>query len=138
MNNYQFKIVIYSLCCILLSSCLASVPSKDVEILNEEVETYGKFIRWRAYDEAAAYLRHPDGKVLNADTEVLQEIRVTKYEVETIILNEEKTEAQVTAEISYYHERVNNVHTIQDRQHWWRDTGSGRWFINGSLPALTP
>lgn len=138
MNSYQFKGIIYILCCIILGACLASVPSKDVENLNTEVKTYGKFIRWRAYDEAAAYVKHPDGEAININTEVLQEIRVTKYEVLTVILNEEKTEATVTAEISYYHERVNNVHTIQDIQLWWLDEESGRWYINGPLPPLDP
>ena len=130
--------IICLICCALVAGCFASVPSKDVDNLNAEVKTYGKFIRWRAYDEAAAYLRNPDGQPINVDTEAMQEIRVTKYEVLTVIFNEDKTEAQVTAEISYYHERVNNVHTIQDKQSWWIDEDSGRWYINGPLPALNP
>ena len=138
MINYQFRGIIYLLCCIILPGCLASVPSKDVENLNAEVKTYGKYIRWRAYDDATTYIKHPEGELISVDTAALKEIRVTKYEVLTVILNEEKTEAEVTAEISYYHERVNNVHTIQDKQQWWLDEDSGRWFINGPLPALDP
>ncbi len=138
MTSYSIRGIIYLLCFILVSGCLASAPSKDVESLHEEVKTYGKFIRWRAYDEAAGYIRHPDGEVINVDTESLKEIRVTKYEVLTIILNEEKTEATATAEISYYHERVNNVHTIQDKQLWWKDDESGRWYVNGPLPDFKP
>lgn len=138
MNSYRIKVIVYMLCCVILGACLASVPSKDVENLNAEVKTYGKFIRWRAYDEAAAYIKHPEGESISVNTEELQEIRVTKYQVLTVILNEEKTEATVTAEISYYHERVNNVHTIQDKQLWWLDEDSGRWYVNGPLPALNP
>ena len=137
MGN-NLRIVVYLLCCALLSGCLASAPSKDVDNLNVEVKTYGKYIRWRAYDEAAAYIRNPDGEAINVNTEALQEIRVTKYELLTVILNDEQNEAVVTAEISYYHERVNNVHTIQDKQLWWKDDETGRWFVNGTLPALTP
>ena len=138
MTSYKIRSIIYLLSFIFLSGCFASSPSKDVENLHAEVKTYGKFIRWRAYDEAAGYIRHPDGEAINVNTEALQEIRVTKYEVLTVILNDEKTEATVTAEISYYHERVNNVHTVQDNQLWWRDEESGRWYINGPLPELNP
>ena len=131
------QIVVLTIC-IILTSCLAGVPSKQNEQLHTEVKTYGKLIRWRAYDEAAGYIRSPEDKSVIVDTEAYKEIRVTKYQLLTIELNEEQQEANVTAEISYYHERVNNVHTIVDNQLWWRDPDSGRWFINGSLPALTP
>lgn len=138
MTAYRMRRIIYLLCCVFLSACLANVPTKDIDNLNEEVKTYGKLIRWYAYDEAAAYIRHPEGEAIVVNTEALKEIRVTKYNVLSMVVNEDKTEAQVTAEISYYHERVNNVHTIQDKQLWWIDEESGKWFINGQLPALDP
>lgn len=122
----------------MLSACLSGPPKKSIENLNTTAKTYGKFIRWRAYDGAVDYLRRRDGQPVNKDIEPYQEIRVTKYQISTVNFNEEQTEAVVTAEISYYHERVNNVKTINDEQVWWRDEDSGKWYLEGDLPALTP
>ena len=138
MLNLRLSKLICIFSCILLSGCLAGVPSKSTEKLHDEVKTYGKLIRWRAYDDAAAYVVRRDDQAVNINSELLKEIRVTKYEVLSVQLDEEKSEAQVVAEISYYHERVNNVHTIQDMQLWWQDEESGRWHLDGQLPDFKP
>jgi len=138
MIKIRLKEIVCVFCCIILSGCLAGGSSKEAEDLHTVANTYGKLIRWRAYDEAAGHIRRRDGQPPNVNTEALKEIRVTKYEVLTIILNDEQTEANVTAEISYYHERVNSVRTIRDKQLWWKDIDSGGWFIDGELPALAP
>ena len=49
---------------------------------------------------------------------------------------ESQDEAAVTTDISYYHERINSVNDIRDKQTWWKDEDSGRWFIDGTLPAF--
>jgi hypothetical protein len=121
-----------------LGACQSNSIKKTVDTLNYTVKDYGKFIRWRAYDEATNYLRHQDGRAANKDTSTLQEIRVTKYQVLTVEINEENQEATVKAEITYYHERVNSVKTIIDQQLWWRDEESNQWFLDGKLPDLKP
>ena len=123
---------------VMLSACLSGPPKKSVETLNATAKNYGKFIRWRSYDGAADFLRRRDGQPVNKDIEPYKEIRVTKYQITTVNFNQEQTEAVVTAEISYYHERVNNVKTISDNQVWWRDENSGSWFLEGELPPLEP
>ena len=138
MFNIRLKEIICVVICIVLSGCLAGMPTKEVEGLNNEVNTYGKLIRWRAYDEAAGYIRNQDGGAVDVDTEALKEIRVTKYEVLAVQMDESGIQAQAKAQISYYHERVNAVHTIVDNQNWWKDEESGRWFIDGQLPAFKP
>ncbi len=115
-----------------------SGSTKNVEDLHAQVKAYGKLIRWRAFEDANDYVKPRDGSNAPFDASLLSEIRVTKYEVSTIILNDEQDEASVTTDISYYHERVNSVHDLRDKQTWWKDEDSGRWFIDGSLPAFEP
>ena len=61
---------------------------------------------------------------------------MTKYEVNSMVLNESNDEAVVIAEISYYHERVNNVHNIREQQIWWKDENTGAWYLDGQLPPF--
>ncbi len=71
------------------------------------------------------------------NAELLDEIRVTKYEITSMVMNEKRDEASVIAEIAYYHERVNNVHDIRDKQIWWKEQSSGVWYLDGQLPPFS-
>ena len=133
------KTILILLSIILATSLLAacnSNPSKSAETLRASAKAYGKLIRWKAYEDAAKYIRlREEGEVV-INSELLNEIRVTKYELSSMVLNENNDEAVVTAEISYYHERVNSVHNIRDQQIWWKDENSGSWFLDGQLPPF--
>ena len=120
---------------VLLVAC-NSTPSKSAESLRANAKAYGKLIRWKAYEDAAKYIKLRDEGEVIINSELLNEIRVTKYELSSMVLNENNDEAVVIAEISYYHERVNSVHNIRDEQIWWKDEESGGWFIDGQLPPF--
>ena len=120
---------------VLVPGC-NSGATKSVEDLHSQVKTYGKLIRWRAFEDANEFVKPRDGNVEPFNAALMSEIRVTKYEVSTIILSESQDEAVVTTDISYYHERINSVHDIRDKQTWWKDEDTGRWFIDGTLPAF--
>lgn len=137
--NEMKKLILLSLlfvASLLIVSGCNSGSTKNVEDLHSQVKTYGKLIRWRAFEDANEFVKPRDGSTAPFDSELLSEIRVTKYEVSTIILNESQDEAAVTTDISYYHERINSVNDIRDKQTWWKDEDSGRWFIDGTLPAF--
>ncbi len=119
----------------LMSGCNSN-PRKDAEDLRYKAKAYGKLIRWKAYDEASAYINLREGGEVHVDAELLNEIRVTKYEVISIIMNESNNEAVILADIAYYHERVNSVHEIKDKQIWWKEEASGAWYLDGQLPPF--
>ena len=122
------------LLCLSLVSCMGSQPRKEVELLHEQIKLYGKLIRWQGYQEAATYIEVREGEPMPIDWALLKEIRVTSYKIGRIVLNEEQTEAQVEAHIAYYHERVNSVHEITDKQVWWYNEEMGLWRLDGGLP----
>lgn len=135
-NKYLTQITALAWLALMLSiaGCLSNQPSKQVMQLNDQVKLYGKLVRWRGYEQAAGMLKTRDKPAQEIDRDLLKEIRVTSYEVKQIRLNEEQNEAEVVAAISYYHERFNSVHSIEDVQTWWLDEDTGNWWLDGSLP----
>ena len=133
MNKALLILMSFLLSVTVLTACNSN-PSKDAETLRSKAKAYGKLIRWKAYDDASAYIKLRNGSSAVVNSELLDEIRVTKYEVVSLVLNEQQDEATITAEISYYHERVNNLHDIRDKQIWYKDSGS--WYLDGNLPPF--
>ena len=118
---------------LILTACNTN-PRKEAEDLNSKA--YGKLIRWKAYDDASSYIKLRDGGNVVVDSDLLNEIRVTKYEVTSIIMNDERDEAVIVAEIAYYHERVNSVREIKNQQIWWKEESTGAWYLDGQLPPF--
>ena len=135
MNKTLLILITFLLSVTVLTACNSN-PSKDADTLRSKAKAYGKLIRWKAYDDASAYIKLRDGSSVVVNSELLNEIRVTKYEVASMVLNEQQDEATITAEISYYHERVNNLHDIRDKQIWYKDKDSGDWYLDGNLPPF--
>ncbi|MDW3095739.1 MAG: hypothetical protein R8G33_08715 [Gammaproteobacteria bacterium] len=134
MKKISMMLLSFLLSVSMLSGCNSN-PKKDAEDLKYKAKAYGKLIRWKAYEDAASYIKTRDGSSVELNTKILDEIRVTKYEVVSIVMNEQLDEASVIAEIAYYHERVNSVHDIRDKQVWWKDE-SGVWYMDGQLPPF--
>ena len=120
-----------------MSGCMNN-KSKQVDYFNNHAKSYGKLIRWRAFDDASEYNRPRETELPKPDFDYLSEIKVTKYEIKSVVLSEEGDEAAVTAVISYYHERTTAVKTIEDNQLWWKDEESGHWYVDGGLPNFEP
>lgn len=119
----------------ILTGCNSN-PRKEAEDLRYKAKAYGKLIRWKAYDDASNYIKLRDDGDVEVNSDLLNEIRVTKYEVTSMIMNETRDEAIIIAEIAYYHERVNSVHEIKDKQIWWKEEESSAWYLDGQLPPF--
>ena len=120
-----------------MSGCMNN-KAKQVDDFNSHAKSYGKLIRWRDFESASEYNRPREADLPRPNFEYLSEIRVTKYQMKSVVLSEEGDEAAVTVTISYYHERTNAVKTIEDNQLWWRDEESGNWYVDGGLPTFDP
>jgi len=143
-ENKETGFIIKNIWLILLSLIIAitivagcnSNPRKEAEDISYKAKAYGKLIRWKAYEDASGYIKLRDGGEVVVDFELLNEIRVTKYEVTSMVMNEPRDEAVITAEISYYHERVNSVREIREKQIWWKEESSGVWYLDAQLPPF--
>ena len=137
MNKYTVWTLISLLVGFSLMGCVNN-PAKEADDFNLQAKTYGKLIRWRAFDDASQYNQPREGELPKPDMKFLDEIKVTKYEIKSLIISEEGDEAVVIAEITYYHERVNDVKTIEDQQVWWKNEETGQWLVDGGLPKFDP
>jgi hypothetical protein len=66
----------------------------------------------------------------------LKQFRVTSYETQSTVLNEDDTEAQVVVQIKYYNENRMQVETLTDRQTWMYEADPGVWYLDSPLPAF--
>lgn len=137
MNKSLILVFMLSVFIILLAGCNRSLV-KQAEDLRIQASNYGKLIRWGAYDEAKGYIKPRNGSSVVLDYPLLNEIRVTHYEVTAVNLSASQDEAVVIAQISYYHERVNKVHDMRYEQKWWKQADSERWLLDGALPNFKP
>lgn len=120
-----------------MSGCLNN-KAKEVDEMNTHAKSYGKLIRWRAFDDASEYNKPRNEDAPKPDFDYLSEIKVTKYEIKSVVLSEERDEAAVIAVITYYHERSTAVKTLEDHQLWYKDEEFGHWYVDGGLPNFDP
>ncbi len=117
-----------------LAGCASMEAKKRDEALEMSVKAYGAALRWGQFEAAAKYRlpRRPVAERL--DPARLEGIRVTAYEIGDQVVSKDQTEVLVSAWISYYHESIGKVRTLQDEQVWWFDERQGRWFLDDDLP----
>lgn len=121
----------------LLAAC-NRLPNREERSLTLDgaVNNYRKLIRWGYYDEAAKYLRTPDGKPFAADLKNAARYRVTGYNVSNQLLADDGKEARAIAAIDYYELDSGVIHTLHDAQMWWYDEKEKRWYLQSPLPRF--
>ncbi|MCC6707573.1 MAG: hypothetical protein IT492_08425 [Gammaproteobacteria bacterium] len=132
--------IIRSLLAVLLLGALAGCGSMPLgkadrgTVLEAALNNYRKLIRWGYYDEAAKYLRTPDGQPIAADLKTAARYRVTNYTVSNSIVADDNKEARVIAAIEYYELDSGVIHLLHDAQMWWYDATGKRWYLASPLP----
>lgn len=99
------------------------------------LNNYLQLIRWGRFDTAAQYIRYRQTEVpaLRA-RKYLDAIRVTSCEILNQASSADQKEAIVTVGIGFYHVDSGIVESFQERQVWWYEETSKRWFLEGDLP----
>lgn len=125
------------LTCVVLAACGSIETRKQLDALTYHTKAYGKLLRWAHYEEAAEYLRPRDGGELPLpNQDFLEDIRLTSYEIVKVKVADDQNEAEVSAKLAYYNERVNKVRTITDQQTWWFDEDQNDWYVDGGFPPF--
>ena len=101
---------------------------------DHQTRVYGKLVRWGLFDQAAEMRLAKEGSLDPVPLDKLKEIRVTSYRIVRSKVSPDRKEAVVYATIDYYHERQNQVRTLNEQQMWWYDEEQEKWFLDGDLP----
>ena len=119
------------------SSGCARLEAQEKSIQLQDLSAaYRKAIRWSEFEVAKHYIRHRDGSGFDYDKAFLEGIKVTSMEIVKHDVSIENLEAKVTAELSYYHLNQGSIKTIVDKQLWWYDPDTERWYLDGEFPAF--
>ncbi len=122
---------------ILLNGCAGMVNRDKMSRLQSSITAYGQAMRWARYQNAHDLHLGKDGFKPKLILEKYDGINVTAYNIiQDVSLNEEQTEADVTAEISYYSDKYGTVDKIRHPQHWWFDEEIKRWFLDANMPEF--
>ncbi len=132
-----------------ITGCARMEAHSRDQAFREDVDEYGRMLRWGFYDAAAAFLRRPpadgpehpagtDPGPAEVDTAALKPVRVTNYEIVSQRFSpSDPNRATVRAHVEYYREDSPTVREITDEQHWWYDEDAGRWYLDGTLPDFS-
>ena len=136
MGMTMTRIVLIALLLGTLAAC-GSLPlgkSDRAVVLEAALNNYRKLIRWGYYDEAAKYLRMPDGQTITADLKAAARYRVTNYTVSNSFVADDGKEARVIAAVEYYEIDSGVIRLLHDQQMWWYDATGKRWYLASPLP----
>lgn len=138
MRNSIIRISLAALVVTMLVACGALPLGKAdrATVFDAAINNYRKLVRWGYYDEAAKYLRTPDGKPFDADLKNSARFRVTNYTVSTQLLSDDGKEARVLASIEYYELDSGVIRALHDEQKWWYDAAGKRWYLQTPLPRF--
>ncbi len=119
-----------------LSACNSYQLKKKGNSLESTLTSYGVALRWAEHQTLYGYYVSPNGTQPPADLAGLQEVSVTGLEVIEKTINEEHTEANVKAIVSYYLKTQGNIKKLKLDQNWWYNEPNKQWYIDGEFPKF--
>ena len=104
--------------------------------LSDTLETYGKLIRWGAFEEASRYLQAKEGEaeVPMPALARYKPWKVAYYNEVEVMRSDSGDEARVAADIQFYSEETGVASSLRDNQKWWYEASAGQWHLASPLP----
>jgi hypothetical protein len=131
-----FALGLVSVIFTLASACASMEARARGAKLDEAIDHYTEAVRWGDYETALSYHLPRAGRVPPADSEALENFRVTSIEVKSTRLHESMLEALIDLGVEYYSRFEGVVRSLRARQVWYYDERLGTWFIDGPFLAL--
>lgn len=140
-NNNVFAILkkpVFGLICVFSSALLlggCSTTPKELETLDETLQSYERAIRWGNYPLAVAFQEKPKN-LPDWERHALKNIRVTSYRVISQEVDPEMTEAKILVDIRYYFDNSAIERVLTDRQVWIYKENQEKWLLTTAFPKF--
>lgn len=118
----------------LLCACASAPDRIKLNRLDKAIDEYGYALRWQRIDDAIAFHKQQDGTRPDIEASVMDDIRVTGFNIDKRTLIGDLTEAEVSGVLTYYKEDYGTVEKLRFEQHWWFDPETERWFLDSDFP----
>ena len=116
------------------SSCGRVKEDKMAAGLYNATKGYRESIRWGYFDAAVGFL-YPDTRA-DLDAKLLENVRVTGYEViQPAVITPQETAVQLVR-IEYVLEDQQRLKSLMDRQDWRWDADSAGWWLHSGMPKF--
>jgi len=134
---YRPQSLAFAVCAVLLwtTGCATFREDRKQEGLEAATNAYAAALRWGYYETAVGYL-HPDKRKVVEVPKMLNDIRVTRYDVVQPPIPTGETERVQVVQIDYVHQDVQSVRTLTDRQTWRYEPQAKSWWLYSGLPAF--
>jgi len=119
---------IFSVCVLCVVVAMAACAAQRTATLPKRVRAYHEACKWKEFSAASAYaadIENFNEKVKNSETR----IEINEYEVLSITISENKTEAIVEVRRVYTIAPSVSVHTQVLEQKWKYDRERKDWFL---------
>lgn len=121
---------------VLLVACNGTSVKRRVRILDESITDYNVGLRWSMLNKIEEYHMHKDGEKPKMDREAMEDIRVTGYNIQDQVINDDVTEAVIKGEVDYYKTNSGTVKKLSFTHNWWFDEEKKRWFNESDFLEL--
>ena len=109
---------------------------RKVQSLDKSIDEYAYALRWKRIDDAVSFHKKRDGTKPDIDVTLMDDVRVTGFNIDKKVLGKDMTDAVVTGELKYYKEEYGTLKTLKFEQHWWFDPEAERWYVESDFPAF--
>ncbi|KAA6184304.1 hypothetical protein F2Q65_12625 [Thiohalocapsa marina] len=122
------------LCALVVTGCGRIKQDRMAESLYAATKGYAESVRWGYFESAVGFV-HPDVRA-DVDFSVLDNVRVTGYEVVQPALIGAQQQAVQVVRIEYVLEDRQRLKQLTQREDWRWDDAQSTWWLHTPLPAF--
>ncbi len=140
LRRVPYSFTLFATCVLALSGCGGLERIRSAERagqLNDQLRAYAKLVRWSEFEAASRFIRmNPEAteRTIEQPAELVRAVRVTLYRLKGVEFDEGRTRASVTHSLRFYHQDNRRELAVTDRQMWWWDKNTARWYLHSGLP----
>jgi hypothetical protein len=120
----------------LVFGCSSLKINDPMNAFDKANRDYRHAVSWSEYDVAATFLKKGDAEKVEEQIELLNQFKVTAYELRTLTVVEEDVRVRQVVKISYFKKDDMVVKTLADDQLWEYDPELSTWQLLTGLPKF--